>query len=58
MWSGRVRRHEVEAELEPRWQRWRLAERTRHGLVDLGCATSLLDAQQQLADYVNKVDGS
>lgn len=41
LWSGVWWGRCFEAELEPRWQRWRVAERTEHGLLDLGAVPSL-----------------
>jgi hypothetical protein len=48
LWSGTWCGRTYEAELEPRWQRWRVAERTEHGLLDLGAVPSLEAAEALL----------
>jgi len=39
-----------DVELEPRFARWRVSQRTRHGVRDIACVARLLDAQEAIAE--------
>lgn len=55
-WACAVAGRCFDAELEPRWQRWRVAERTEHGAIDIGTASTLEGAEQLVLDELLRGD--
>jgi hypothetical protein len=43
-----------DAELEPRWQRWRLSVRTKHGAADIATLSQLGHAEDQIVDWITQ----
>jgi hypothetical protein len=47
---GHWRWRAYDVELEPRFERWRVSQLTRHGVRDVACVNRLLDAQVAIAE--------